>query len=438
VRRLIILGFLLAFSVTGSISVAGAGDLPAANELPSAISKAGLQYFFDHAHPATGLVRDRADNFNLTPDSNRAASIAATGFGLTVVTNAAVRGVISQNLAQDYVLRSLRFALEHVPRFHGWFVHFVDWETGERLWKSEFSTIDTAFFLAGALYAAQVFPNNAEIRELAYKIYRDVDFIDLMTDGGTRPDKRTLSMAYSPENGYTASQWSMYAEQMILLILGLGHPTHPLPMEAWLGFSRAQTRIPEGPAPMGLQEALFVHQYSHLFVNFSGVDDGFPNYFANSRVVTARHRAIGQTDGRFATLRAGFWGFSAGDSPTGYRVASALDYQSTVCVGCAVASVMFMKDDVLQDMARWIEGSYRHQIWGRYGFIDSLDLDHNWFGQEVIGITVGPEVLALANLQESTSVWKDFMKIPEIQSGLRRAQLAGKLAKKLRLQRSVQ
>lgn len=385
------------------------------------ISRTGLNYFLENAHPDTGLVRDRADNFRDTPASNRVASIAATGFGLAVVANASIQGLMESAKAEEYVLRALRFSRDHVPRYHGWFLHFVDWQTGARMWNSEYSTIDTALFLAGALYASQVFEHNAEISQITRQIYRETDFIDFMTDGGTKPDKRTLSMAWGPENGYTPAQWNMYAEEMILLVLGLGHPEHPLPTEAWRAWQRKMSDVPDRQTLMGLSEALFVHQYSQIFLDLRTFHDGFPNYHENSRRMTLYHRTVARADHRYRTLREGFWGFSAGDSPDGYRVASPLYYQSTVCVGCVVASAMLDADDVLADLSGWLGGAYKSHIWGRYGFIDSLDLDRNWFGQEVIGITVGPAFLAQADRDEETSVWKAFMKIPEIKSGLARA-----------------
>ncbi len=393
--------------------------------LKADIERTGLQFFLDHAHPMTGMVRDRAENFDSTPEWNRVASIASTGFGLAVVANSASRGKMERAAGEAYVLRALRFARDRVARYKGWFVHFVDWETGERMWRSEYSTIDTALFLAGAMYATQVFADNVEIGAITRSLYAELDFIDMMTDGGKFAEKRTLSMAYSPEMGYTKSQWDMYAEEMILLVLGLGHPTKPLPTDAWLAWSRKRNEIPNGKQVMGLGEALFVHQYSQVFLDFRGFNDGFPNYHDNSTAITSHHRLIAQTDHRFKTLKAGFWGFSAGDSPSGYRVWSPLQYEGTVCVGCTVASAMFVGERVVEDLVDWINGPHREQVWGRYGFVDSVDLDSDWFAPNVLGITVGPAALAVANIEMGTSVWKDFMRIPEIARGLERASMAG-------------
>lgn len=396
-------------------------------DIRTELTQATLHYFLDNAHPVTGLVRDRALNFAQTPESNRAASIAATGFGLAIIANAGVRGLVPRETAEDYVAKTLRFARAQVPRRKGWFLHFIDWETGQRIWDSEYSTIDTALFIGGALYAAQVFRGNQEISGLATELYDDIDFQDAMTNGGAEPNKRTLSMAYVEGFGFTPSQWDMYAEQKLLLILGLGHPTYPLPAESWLAIDRRTDVLPDGREVMGLKQALFVHQYSEAFIDFTGLNDGFKNYSDNSRIMADYHRIVGKMDHRYRTLREGFWGFSAGDSPLGYRVWSPVDYQSTVCISCVPASAMLMPDVILKDISDWANGPYRSQLWGRYGFVDSLDLDRNWFGPEVLGITVGPEYMAMANLSAPTSIWKDFMQIPAIRRGLDRAATATRL-----------
>jgi hypothetical protein len=373
-----------------------------------------LRYFIENAQPETGQVRDNSENFFPNTDTNNVASFASTGFGLSIITNASIRGMVTKKFATSYVTKTLKFALSNVPRRKGWFVHFYDWKSGARLYDSEYSTIDTALFLTGALYAREVL-NDPEITRLSNQIYKDIDFWDAMTDGGARPTKRTLSMAFSDQRGYTDAQWNMYAEEMILIILGLGHPGHPLPREAWLAFSRESKRTEE---IMGLNQALFVHQYSQLFLDFRNFNDGFRNYFQNSKALSQYHRDMANSKAEYKTLREGYWGMSAGIVPDGYGVANALSHGSTVCIGCAIASAPYFSKTVLDDAAKWVNGPYGDKIWGRYGITDSIDLDQNWFSQTVLGITVGPEFLALSNVDEKTSVWKDFMAIPEIKKGL--------------------
>jgi hypothetical protein len=402
-RRTLVLA-LLVFP-----STARAGSLQPEIELRA------LSYFLENAHPVSGLVLDSAPGFGVTPPSDRMASLAATGFGLAVLANAAKRSVLPRSEAYDQIERTLRFVRDRVPRRNGWFAHFVDWETGQRYTWSEFSTIDTALFLAGALYAGAVFPDSPAAA-IAHELYRDVDFFDMLTDGGAKPEKLTLSMGYA--EGYIATQWSMPAEQKILLLLGLGHPDHPLPAKAWLAWNRTALTLPDGTQLMGAGMPLFVHQYSELFVDFREFHDSFGNYFENGCRATRFNRASGEGQ----TFRQGFWGISAAQTFDGYAGMGPLDQGvTTACLGCAIGSAMFDSAGVLADAERWRAGPYGDKIWGRYGFVDGLDLDHSWFSPDTLGITVGPEFLSLADSNQATSVWTDFQGIPEIRNALERA-----------------
>lgn len=361
------------------------------------VEKTSIPYFVDHAHPVTGLVRDKARNFSETPVSNHVSSLAATGFGFAVIAHAAREGKISHASAETQILKTLRFVYQSVPHYKGWLLHFVDWETGARVWNSEYSTIDTALLLAGALYAAEVL-SHPEISELTRKIYRRVDFHSAMNDDGRKPGKRTLSLSYTPEKGWTTHQWETYAEQAILIILGLGHPERPLPRETWKAWRRDL---------MGLHMPLFIHQYSHLFIDFRPMKEKI--WDAGLRA-TYLHRKMN---------RHGFWGYSAGESPEGYLVSSPVNFKTTICIGCALGSAMYAPEVVMRDVYDWKNGKFGKKLWGRYGLTDSIDIEKNWFSPDVLGITKGPEYLSLQNMEGRTSIWKDFMNIPEIKSALK-------------------
>ncbi len=411
-RYFLFLIFISCFSTQALAQI-----LPAS--VPQLLENAAIKYFLDHTNNETGLVRDRAKNFMPTPESNRMASLASTGMGLAVLANAAKRGLIDKSIAHENILRVLRFAEEKLYRHEGWFYHFVDWETGERFDKSEISTVDTAWFFAGGLYAATIFPHG-EIEERVNRLFLNVNFFDMMTDGGRLPHKKTLSMGWTPENGYLPYQWDTYAEQILLLFLGLGHPQKPVPLEAWKEWRRKN--ISNDQPILGSHLPLFIHQYSHLFIDFRNFDDEGTNYFTNSINATLADRDFCRTDGNFETYKIGFWGLSAGDSPDGYMAFSRYWHNGTVCVGCVAGSAMFAPDIILSDLAEWMNGPLGPMIFGNYGPVDSLNTDRNWIDEDVIGITVGATYLSLANMNESTSIWKDFSKSPVIQRAFERLQ----------------
>ncbi len=368
-------------------------------EIRSDVEKTAVRYFIDHAHPESGLVRDKALNFSETPENNIISSLAATGFGLTVIAHASTVGRVTPKFARDYVYKTLRFVRDYVPHHKGWLVHFADWKTGDRAWGSEFSTIDTALFVAGALYAAEVLKDPA-ISEVANDIYERMDFHSALTDDGKKPRKKTISLSFTPERGWTTHQWEIYAEQKIMLILGLGHPTKPLARETWFAWKRIL---------MGVSMPLFIHQYSPAFFDFRNFDDGFENYFQAGLKATFIHRNMN---------RSGFWGYSAGESPKGYAVYSPVQFSTTLCIGCAAGSAMFAPELVMMDVFNWKKGNHGRKLWGRYGLVDSIDLKENWFSPYVLGITKGPEYMSVQNMEGRTSIWKDFMKIKAVKKAI--------------------
>jgi len=151
------------------------------------ISRRSFHYFWEQASPRTGLVFDRAISLGPTKDPNhgRVASIAATGFGLTAVCIAQDHRWIGHEAARERVATTLRFLAQEAPRKNGWFYHYLDADTGERVWHSEVSSIDTALLLAGVLTVRQCLQDDPEIVSLADAIYADVDFPWMMDGSST-------------------------------------------------------------------------------------------------------------------------------------------------------------------------------------------------------------------------------------------------------------
>jgi len=204
---------------------------------------------------------------------------------------------------------------------------------------------------------------------------------------------------------------------MFLVLLGLGHPTHPLPTEAWAAWRRPRLKLAEGLSLIGPELPLFAHQYTQVFIDLRHFDDRTGNYHFNSKLASLRDKTFCALSNSFATFREGFWGISASDSPDGYTAFSLYYHNGTVCPACAGASAIF-DETLLGDLQTWSLGKYATKIWGQYGFIDSLNLDRNWFDQDVIGITVGTLYLALADLEGGDSPWESFKDYAPIQRAL--------------------
>ncbi len=374
------------------------------------VQKKSFDFFRKEHHPVTGLVKDKANNFQ--KDSSTISSIAATGFGLAAMTVGARRGWISKDEAQSYCLKTLNFFWSNMQTEHGFFYHFVNWETGKRVNRSEVSSIDTALFLAGALTAGEFF-KGTEVEELAKKIYERVDF-PWMLNGGD-----TLAMGWDPQQGFQKPRWEQYNESLILYILAIGSPTHPLAPESWYHVNK---RIGVyGPYVLIYSPPLFTHQYSQIWLDLRNKHDGFANYFENSRIATLVNRQFCLDQKRhFRTYSENVWGLTASLSPHSYKAygsgpGGAL-HDGTVAPTAAGSSIVFTPGFSIPAL-RTMYKKHKQKIWGKYGFTDAFNLDKNWTAQEVLGIDQGPLLLMIENYR-SEFLWKLFMQHPAILRGL--------------------
>jgi hypothetical protein len=391
-------------------------------------------YFSEQASPVNGQVLDRAawidDSGKLDPRTM--ASIAATGFGLTALCIADQRGYLTRALVADQVRRTLRFHANVLPNEHGFFFHFNDIATGQRFRNCELSSIDTALLLCGVLTARAHFPHDAEIVDLATKIYTRVDW-PWMLNGGD-----TFSMGWKPDlekgqPGFLASRWNHYSELMMLYLLALGSPTHPIPPACWSAWSRPRMSF-DGFHYISASDPLFVHQYSHAWFDFRYKRDAFADYFANSITATRAHEAfcldLGQPYSR------DYWGISASDSQHGYtawggpgsripnptpadlaRGFGGID--GSVVPNAAAGSLPFLPTDCLHTLHA-LKQQHGSRAWGRYGFCDAFHPAADWYDPDVLGIDLGISVLMAENLR-SGFAWQTFARNPEVAIAFQKA-----------------
>jgi hypothetical protein len=388
---------------------------PADDQFLDELERACFLFFWEQADPSSGQVKDRSEANGLDP-RNTVASIAATGFGLTAICIAADRGYIEKSKALERVRNTLRFLWKRLPQEHGFFFHFVDLHSGERAWKSEVSSIDTSILLCGVLTCRQYF-QDSEIGQLARMIYERADWLWLQAGG------KTLSHGWKPETGFLKARWDTYSECMMIYLLGLGSPTHPLPAESWDAWARPIYEY-DGSQYIGARAPLFVHQYSHAWFDFRGKRDRYADYFENSVRATEAHRLFCmRLHDQFPQFSEDLWGITASDSEHGYVVwggppaMGPLD--GTLVPAAAGGSIPFLPKETLR-VLRTMRERHGKRVWKRYGFIDAFNPKTGWFGTDVIGINLGITMLMAENAR-SQFVWKTFMKNEEMQRAMERA-----------------
>ena len=407
-----------------------------------------FDYFLKEANPDNGLV----------PDSTRQGapcSIAPTGFALAAYPVGVERGFISRKDAIKRTLTTLRFFWNssHGPEpdatgYKGFYYHFLDMKTGRRTWDCELSTIDSTFLIAGALTAAEYFNRDTEdereIRTLAVAIYARADW------QWARNRKDTVTHGWRPESGFIKYRWQGYNEALLLYVLGLASPTHPLPEKTY----QTWTRTYEWKSLYGYEflyaGPLFIHQLSHMWIDFRGIQDEYMrrkaiDYFENSRRATyiQQQYAIRNPRG-FKGYGEHIWGLTASDGPgpaskkIGGRSRRFYDYSArgvpngpddgTLAPWGVVASLPFAPEIVLPSI-QYFDKTFPSMT-SKYGFKCSFNPTFSgasgkeWISKGYYGLDQGPIVLMIENYR-SGFLWRLMRRCPYIIDGLRRAGFAG-------------
>ena len=374
------------------------------------VERSSFLFFWEQTNPQTGLIKDRC-NVHIK-DTGTVGSIASTGFGLTAICIAEKRGFISHQDARLRVIATLIFLWRKLPTHRGFFYHFANINTGERIWDSEVSSVDTAILLCGILTCRQHFQDH-DIGDLAHAIFDRVDWTWLSED------TTLLSQGWTPEAGFLPNKWDYYSELMMIYLLGMGSSSHPLAPEVWQAWKRTTFEY-DGLRYIGSFAPLFVHQYSQAWFDFRGKRDKYADYFLNSATATEVHRRFCVELGRnFPDYSDDLWGITASDSDKGYVIwggpPAMGPIDGTVVPSAPGGSLTFLPAATLRVLKN-IRSHYP-QAWSRYGFVDAFNPLKKWYDTDIVGIDSGITMLMAENLRTGF-VWETFMKNPEAQRGM--------------------
>ena len=374
------------------------------------LEHASFLFFWEQASPETGLIKDRCNV--RTNDKGIVASIASMGFGLSAICIADQRGYISHAEARTRVAQALSFISKKLPTHRGFYYHFANMNTGERVWDSEVSSVDTSILLCGVLTCGRYF-DDKDIRDLAQTIFNRVDWTWLSEDTSL------ISHGWTPEVGFISSRWDLYSEMMMIYLLGMGSTTFPLPKESWTAWKRTIFEY-DGLRYIGSFAPLFVHQYSQAWFDFRNKRDKYADYFQNSVIATDAHRRFClDLNVQFSDYSNALWGITASDSAQGYVAwggpPAMGPIDGTVVPSAAGGSLPFQPNAAMRVM-RTIRDHYP-KAWSRYGFVEAFNPLTDWYDTDVIGIDTGITMLMAENLRTGF-VWETFMKSPEAQRGM--------------------
>ncbi len=389
---------------------AEAGDLALLDDL----ERASFDFFWNEAHPQTGLVKDRARAGG--NDNRTKSSIAATGFGLTALCIGHHREYVSRQEITARVRKTLRFLAHEAPTVHGFFYHFVEMDSGKRHGISEVSPIDMAILLCGVLTCHEYFEDD-DIRTHARILYHRVEWPWALNEGDTFP------LEWTPEAGFSSLRWDSYSESMMLYLLAIGSPTAPIPPECWHRIRRPEIQY-AGYRFISVPAPLFIHQFSHAWFDFRGKRDDYANYFDNSVTACKAHRHFcEELSDKFPCYSDQVWGITASDSSRGYVAWGGPPMQGpidgTIVPSAAAGSLPFVYRESLEVLQN-LRSYYGQKIWKRYGFVDAFNPLTNWVAPDVLGIDTGISMLMAENAR-SQFVWNTFMRNRDMNTAMRKA-----------------
>lgn len=363
-----------------------------------------------------GLIRDNTYEW-----ARDVSSIASVGFGLSAYVIGVTRGWITKEEGYKRALGTLKTLYFDVEQIEGFFFHFINMKTGKRVWNSEVSIIDSSIALMGALTAGEYF--EGEVKEYFEKIYKRINW-----EWYTDRKRNMFYMGYHIGKGFMG-WWDLYAEQLMMYIMGAASPTHPIDKEMYYSFGRSHGEYKNHKLIYTHTGSLFTYQYSHAWIDFRNRRDRLgTHWFDNSvQAVLANRQYCIDNSYKFKTYNENSWGLTSCETPHGYDgregAAPSADGNSTnlsdgtVAPCGAVGSIVFTPEESVAAMNYLY---YNHpKLWCKYGFKDAYNLDIKpvWYSDIVIGIDKGISLLMLENYN-SQLIWNLTMKNDHIKKGL--------------------
>jgi hypothetical protein len=383
------------------------------------VQRAAWHYLWEKADPHNGLIPDHLDSKGRVVSP---ASIAATGMALSAFPVAVSNGFVTRPEAAGRALTTLRFFARDAEQHHGFFFHFLNPETGQRVWKCEVSSVDSALLFLGALFCAQFFDNNSaaerELRELASEIWERADW-NWFCDG-----LDGVSIAYKPERGFSCHIWRGYNEGLLVYIMGLGSPTHALPSASYAAWTRDYRFKRVYGIDYLYCRPLFTHLFPHLWLDLRQTRDEIMkkndlDYFENTRraVHVQQEWARRRGDPRK-------WGVSACDGPNtrkngGYHARGVPfgHFDDVFSPPVCLASLPFQSEVAAEAWDFWMDEHPR--LLGQWGVRGAINPTTGWMSG-YFGLDQAMLVLMLENARTGL-LWELSRSIPALQTGLKRA-----------------
>ena len=391
-------------------------------ELLTLVQRQTFRYFWNFAHPVSGMARERTSSGNTV-------ATGGTGFGVMTMIVAAERSFITREEALQQVQKIVTFLQEKATRYHGAFAHWIHGETGETIPFSTYDNgadlVETALLMQGLLTARQYFNRStsaeSSLRNAITRLWETVEW-----DWFQREGEEVLYWHWSPTYGWQMNMpikgWN---ESLIVYLLAAASPTHPISKEVYdRGWARDGNmvnnatyygyRLPLGPQLGG---PLFFAHYSFLGIRPEGLQDSYADYQEQNRnhtLINYRH-CVANPNGYYG-YGEDCWGLTASDGNRGYSAHSPSNDRGVIAPTAALSSMPYTPEESMRAL-RFFYYKLGDRIWTEYGFADAFNLTERWFTNQHIAINQGAIILMIEN-HRSGLLWSLLMNDSEIKNGL--------------------
>ncbi len=392
------------------------------------VQKQTIRYFWDFAHPVSGMARERSNHsFNY---GTEVVTTGGTGFGVMALIVGVERKWLGRDTVARHMLKMVKF-LEKAEAYHGAFPHWYNGETGKTIPFSRkddgADLVETSFLIQGLLCVREYFDQNNpvenELRNKITTLWNEVEWNFFTRDG-----RDVLYWHWSPNNGWTMDfALHGYNEALITYVLAASSNKYTVGRNvydkgwAMSNFFFNGKKFYDYTLPLGFDYGgpLFFAQYSFLGLSPKGLKDRYADYWEQNKNQTLINRAYCiDNPKKYKGYGENSWGLSAGDDYTGYSAHSPTNDNSTITPTAALSSFPYTPEYSMQAMRHFYE-FHGEKLWGKYGFKDGFSESENWYSNAYLAIDQGPIVVMIENYR-SGLLWKLFMKIPEVQNGLKK------------------
>ena len=394
-------------------------------DLLTLIQEKTFKYFWDYAHPTSGLARERYG-------SGDVVTSGGSGFGLMAILVGIERDFITRAEGFERLNTIVNFLINpETNRFHGVFPHWINGTTGKVYPFSAYDNggdlVETALLFQGLLTVKEYFKNGSQpekaMCDSIQKLWEEVEW-----SWYQKNNEDVLYWHWSPNY-----EWAMnhqirgWNEALIVYVLAASSPTFPISNEVYHNGWANNGAYPmvnnksfyNIQLPLGFDYGgpLFFAHYSFLGLDPRNLSDQYANYWNQNLAHTQINRAHSIANPRgYEGYSIECWGLSASDIQNGYTASSPTNDKGVIAPTAALSSFPYTPSESMEAL-HFFYYTIGDKIWGDYGFKDSFNLTTLWFADSYLAIDQGPIICMIENYRTGL-LWDTFMSNKEVQNGL--------------------